>query len=625
MAARVLMNSYRRQPSTMAERFTNIRVAKQGGAYPVQHRLHCWCVALVLALLLAVSMSVHAQAARKYAVEITGAGALAPLLNEHLEIRRHENDPELTPEELRRLVDITPQQIRQLLATEGYFSPTIEASLADVGGVPVARFNIRLGDPVLVDAVDIRFTGDIANGPHRSEQRMNRLRRQWSLDPGERFRQAAWDSAKNGLLKDLLLRDYPAAAIASSEARIDPSRRAATLRVEVDSGPLFTFGELQVEGLQRYPRSIIDELNPIRPGDRYSQEKLSELQSRLQDSGYFRSAFATAEIDPARPQHVPVRVELTENERKRLGLGIGFSTDAGARLQIRWLDRNFLQRTWRLDSEILVDRETRRIGGSVFLPAFKSGSFSGWHPSVNARVERTDITGELTDTLRFGARITSPIKTDEQVWGVSYLADRQRVRDVFANNRQAFIATYIYTRRRVDNLLSPRRGYVASVELDAGITGVSTNSNLGRVVANATWLNTFSRRWQPILRAQVGQVFLASRFDVPSDLLFRTGGDQTVRGYAYNSLGVPQNGAVVGGTVSAVLSAELVYWITPQWGAAVFTDAGDAADSWQDFSPKHGSGVGARWRSPIGPVNVDLAYAHETRKPRLHFSIGYGF
>ncbi|MEN3290792.1 MAG: translocation and assembly module TamA [Burkholderiales bacterium] len=609
----------------MRDRFTNINVAGPGGGRPAQHRLPRWCIALILALLLTMTLSVHAQAARKYAVELTGAGTLAPLLNEHLEIRRHENDPEVTPEELRRLVEITPQQIRQLLATEGYFSPAIEASLLEEGGVPVARFNIRLGEPVLVDAVDIRFTGDIANGPHRSEQRMNRLRRQWNLDPGERFRQAAWDGAKNALLKDLLVRDYPAAAIASSEARIDPARRAATLRVEVDSGPLFTFGELQVEGLQRYPRNIVDELNPIRPGDRYSQEKLSELQARLQDSGYFRSAIATAEINPAHPQHVPVRVELTENERRRLGLGVGFSTDAGARLQLRWLDRNFLQRTWRLESEIFVDRETRRIGGSVFLPTFKSGIFAGWHPSVNARVERTDIAGELTDTLRFGARIASPIKTDEQVWGVSYLADRQRVGDVFANNRQAVIGSYIYTRRRLDNLLSPRRGYVASVELDAGVTGVSTSSNLARVLANATWLDTFSRRWQPIVRAQAGQVFLASRLDVPSDLLFRTGGDQTVRGYAFNSLGVPQNGAVVGGRVTAVLSAELVYWITPQWGAAVFTDAGDAADSWHAFSPKHGSGVGGRWRSPIGPVNVDLAYAHETRKPRLHFSIGYGF
>ena len=128
-----------------------------------------------------------------------------------------------------------------------------------------------------------------------------------------------------------------------------------------------------------------------------------------------------------------------------------------------------------------------------------------------------------------------------------------------------------------------------------------------------------------MLRGHVGQVFGARRETVPADLLFRAGGDQSVRGYAFNSLGVAQDGAVVGGRVMAVASAELVYNITPQWGAAVFTDAGNAADAWRDFRAVRGTGVGARWRSPIGPVNLDLAFGHETRQPRLHFSVGYGF
>jgi translocation and assembly module TamA len=451
------------------------------------------------------------------------------------------------------------------------------------------------------------------------------LRMQWGLRRGERFRQADWDGAKNALLKNLLVLDYPGAEIADSEARIDPARRSAALTVELDSGPAFTFGEVQVEGLQRYPRSIVDEVNPIRPGDRYSQEKLNELQARLQDSGYFRSAFATVEVDRTRPHGLPVRVEVSENERKRLALGVGFSTDAGPRLEIKWLDRNFFEKTWRLESELLLDQKTRRLAGAVYLPSLKTGPFASWRPSVDARLERSDIAGEINDKIRLGARITSPIKTDEQVWGTAYLAERQRVGDVFANNRQALIGTFIHTRRRLDNLITPRRGYVASIEFDAGMTGAAASRNLGRVLAGATWLDTWGTRWQPLLRGQAGQVFRASRLDVPSDLLFRAGGDQSVRGYSYNTLGVAQAGAIVGGTVFAVLSAEMVYWITPQWGAAVFTDAGNAADSWSDFRLVHGSGLGARWRSPIGPVNVDLAFAHETRKPRLHFSIGYGF
>lgn len=577
-------------------------------------------------MLFASAMLVHAQdqsrVGAKYQVEITGVdGPLVSLLDKHLEIFRHQENPELDQEELQRLVNITPQQIRDLLATEGYFSPRVETALSMAGERPVARFHIEPGEPTRVGTVEILFSGEIAQGPGADEPRMNRLRRQWALKQGEIFRQEDWDSAKNALLKNLLVRDFPAATIASSEAKIDPQARTATLTVEADSGPAFTFDELQIEGLQRYSRRIIDELNPICPGDRYSQERLNELQTRLEDTGYFRSAFAGIEIDPTKPRNVPVRVEVTENERRRLSLGVGFSTDAGARVQTRWLDRNFLGRDWRLESELLMDRETQRIGGRIFLPSLRNG----WRPSFDARLERTDIAGEINDAIRFGGRVTSPNRNDEKVWGMSYLADRQRIGDTFVNNRQALIGTFIYTRRRLDNLLTPRRGYVASIELDAGPRGAVNETNIGRVVASATSLSIFDRRWQTILRGQIGQVFWADRLQVPNDLLFRTGGDQTVRGYGYNTIGVAQDGAVVGGTVLGVVSAELVYWIRPAWGAAIFHDAGDATDSWGEFNLKHGTGVGARWRSPIGPVNIDLAYGHETGKPRIHFSVGYGF
>lgn len=561
-----------------------------------------------------------AQATGGYAVEISGAGALTPLLNEHLEIRRHAKDAGLSVEELRRLAGITPQQIRELLATEGYFSPAIEYAVAQEAGRWIARFDVVPGAPVIIDAVDIRFSGQIATDASDA-QRIDRLRNRWALKPGAIFRQKAWDDAKGALLKNLLNRNYPAARITGSEARIDPEKRSAQLRVELDSGPAFTFGELRIEGLQRYSRDMIDTVNPIRPGDPFSQEKLNELQARLQDTGYFRSAFATVEVDPAHPQRVPVRLDLSENESKRLALGVGFSTDTGAQLQVKWLNRLFLGRDWRLESELRINRKTPLLGTDLYLPALRNG----WIPSVGARYERTDIAGEINDKVRAGARLTGPVKSDEQVWGVSYLADRQRIAGVPSNNRQALVATYGYTMRRLDNPLRPRRGYVASIELNAGPRGMLNEQNIGRVLGHVTWLSPVSRRWHTVLRGQIGQVVGAGRETVPADLLFRTGGNQTVRGYAYNSLGVLQNGAVVGGTVLAVLSAELVYQITPQWGAAVFTDAGNAADSWRDFRLRQGSGFGARWRSPIGPVNIDLAFGHETRQPRLHFSVGYGF
>lgn len=576
---------------------------------------HC----LMLIFCGSLSTGAAAQAARHFIVEIDGVEAFSELLRNNLDVMRHAGDPKVTDEELERLAAATPQQIRELLATEGYFSPTLTSESAIENGKRVMRIHVTPGRPVTVEAVDIRFAGNIAENPQQAE-RMERLRRLWNLQPGERFRQGDWDEAKNDLLRRLLNRDYPAARITESEARIDPEQRAAQLSVAVDSGPAFTFGELQVQGLNRYSRDMIDQLNPISPGERFSQAKLNELQSRLQDTGYFRSAFATIDIDPAHPVRVPIRVDLSENKRQQLAVGLGFSTDAGPRAQTRWLDRRFLGRDWRFESELRVDSRTQLIGSDLFFPPKPNG----WRPSLSARYEYTDIENAINDKIRTSARITSPDKADEKSWAISYLTDRQRLPGS-VNNRQALIASFNYTKRRLDNEFNPRRGYVAGAQFDAGPRGPFNESNLARAIVQGTWLLQPERRWQFILRGQVGEVFIARRQAVPEDLLFRAGGDQSVRGYAYNSLGVTQNGAIVGGRVLALISAELIYRITPEWGAAVFTDAGNANDSWNDFRFFHGSGVGARWRSPIGPVRIDLAYGHETRQPRLHFSVGYGF
>ena len=586
------------------------------------HRVHSLMPAIIILLVATlVAPPAQGQGNGSYNVQLSGAGGLVTMLNKFLALQHHAADTDLALDEIQRLVAAAPQQIRDLLATEGYFSPLIKVELLTSGTRPLARIQVELGSPTLISIVDIRFVGAIADGATGQRERMVRLRQNWSLSEGAPFREADWDVAKAALLKNLLARDYPAARLVQSEARIDPGQHSAALTIEADSGPAFTFGDVQIVGLRRYPRDRIARLDPITPGEPYSQSRLNALQARLQDSGYFKSVFATIDVDPVHPLGVPIRVDVSEIERRRLALGGGFSTDTGARLQLKFTDRNFLGQGWGLDSELRVDQKTRLAAIEITLPTLASG----WLPVFGGRFERTDIAGEVSDKLRLDARVSDPDKNNQPALGVSYLAERQHIADATGSGRHALIATSVYTRRRVDNLLNPRRGYVASIELDAGVRGLLTTQNLLRGVGRVTWLQPWSHQWKTLLRAQVGQVFEADRTTVPGDLLFRTGGDQTVRGYSYESLGVSENGAVVGGRVLAVASAELIYQITPQWGAAVFQDAGNAADRWRDFRFAFGTGFGARWRSPIGPVNLDLAFADQTRKPHLHFSVGYGF
>ena len=115
---------------------------------------------------------------------------------------------------------------------------------------------------------------------------------------------------------------------------------------------------------------------------------------------------------------------------------------------------------------------------------------------------------------------------------------------------------------------------------------------------------------------------------VPDTLLFRAGGDDSVRGYAYRTLGPAVGGVVTSGRMLFTSSLEVARPISasrPAFWWALFVDAGNAANRWSEMRPALGYGVGLRWRSPVGPLRIDLAYGEQVHKTRLHLSVGIAF
>lgn len=605
-----------------------------------EHRLHRLTAGYLLMqaiLIWGMSSGYALGQTSRFAVEILGAGTLTPLLEKHLPIIRAANDAALSEEEWQVLVQHSTQQIRDLLSTEGYFSPAIRTEEHPEKDADKeiekrrlrVRFFIDPGEPARVTEARLDFTGDIQTRQGEDSQRLKALRQQWSLPPGERFTQSAWDRAKAEVLRKLHEEDFPSAQIIASSATIDPDTNHAQLQVTLDSGPAFTLGTLDIHGLSRYPAELIQRVSPLRPGEPYRQERLSELQSRLLDTGYFRSVFVTIDPDPDHAQGAPVRVEVSENPAKRLSVGIGISSDVGTRLQLKWLNRHFLGEDWRLESVVRTDRLSQLAQSELYFQPLQqnglAGKLEGWIPSVAIALERTSLTGIDLDRIRHSVRLSTPSRINERVLSVSFLADRRTIPGVETRTRQALVAGYAWTRRRFDQPLAPTRGYSAGIDLSAGVGGAFNDDSIARVLLSGVWLRPLHTRWTAAIRLQAGQITGARTDSVPEDLLFRTGGDQTVRGYGYGKLGVPRNNVIVGGDVMAVISTELIYRINPEWGVALFHDAGDAALSWQDFRWRRGVGVGARWRSPIGALNADIARGLDQGETRLHFSVGYGF
>lgn len=574
------------------------------------------CSLALFALSQPVSASDDSQVAA-YDIELQIPPEQRSLMQKHLDLYRWRGSERMEEAQLQRLVRLAPEQIRAFLATEGYYSPLITAKMERKNRQFLVTLTVVPGEPVRVTAIDLQVTGSFNDGSAENRDRLNKMRSDWSLRPGTAFRHDDWEAAKRNALKSLLLDRYPGASIADSRATVNPQANSVELQLTLDSGPAFTFGELDILGLNRYPATLVERMNHITPGEPYSQIKLLDLQSRLQDSPYFEHADVS--ISTAQPSRVPVKVELVENKSQKLGLGIGMSTDTGPRILLDHRDLNFLDRAWWLGSTLKLNQKQQTLSANLQLPA----NAQGYRDSLNAQMERTDISGEVTQTLIMGARRAFAHEKTESAFGLNYFIETQSVQGSISARNATLSPFYSWTLRNVDDLLYPSSGYLLNFKTDAAARALLSDRDFLRGHGRAVYFHPLGSRDQLILHGELGVVAARSRDGIPSGFLFRTGGDQTLRGYAYQSLGVTQGQGVVGGRYLALASAEYVHWLTPAWGAAIFIDGGNAADTPSSLKPVYGYGIGARWKSPVGPLNLDIAYGQVEQKLRLHFSVGF--
>ncbi len=587
-----------------------------------------WVAATIISL-----FSMHLQAAEaNYSVEISVLDGvqtsgetklLSDLLQQHLDIVKWRDNPRMSPAEWLRLYQATPQAIADLLATEGYFSPEIIPSIDTVAGVSQAKFLVNAGKPTLVSTVDLSFTGDILQqDPAEQSARLASiatLKQNWLLQPGAVFKQSDWSQAKRRLLINLLVERYPNASIKASKAEVDPTLNTVAIALEVDSGQSFTFGELKIEGLQRYPASIIQDLNRIKPGTTYSQARLQILQSRLEESGYFQGVEVTASTATAVNDVVPIKVTVQENPSIKLGAGAGYSTNTGARAQLTYDDLNLFNRGWRLTSSLKPEQRAQSLSALVRLPT----DSDGYRDSFNAGLERRVIEGQITTSGQTGINRSWGPRRTEQTVGAAYLIEHQVLDGAESVTRSVATLSYGITLRRTDNDRNPTRGYLFNTQLAVAPIEQLSSGRFLQSYAKVQGYYPLTSSTQLIARAEIGAV--SGRNSAPAAFLFRAGGDQSVRGYAFESLGVREGDATVGGRYLATGSIEAIQWLTQQWGAALFVDAGNAANTLQDLKPVYGYGLGARWKSPIGAIGGDIAYGEATGEYRLHFNLGVAF
>lgn len=554
-------------------------------------------------------------------VEVQAPDELKTLLMQHLETARAARlGEQFDADEIARLQRQSELTARELLATEGYFSPQVESAAERVGDDWRVSYRVHPGTRTTVGSVKLQFDGALKMRPGAAGLQ-GRIERSFSLKQGMPFRQADWDAAKRAVLGPLLGSRYPAAKIVASEARIDPATHSANLTLTVDSGPAFFYGEPVISGPQRYPESIVRHLSPLKPGQPVSQQDLLDYQAALETSGYYAQAMVRIEPDPMLAAAVPIQVEVVERPEKTFSVGAGISTDTGLRVSTTWLNRNILERGLRLKLDARLEEEQKT--GEVELAWPRNAK--GYENSVAAQLRDTDIEGQETLASILIAKRTRKRGQIEATLSVQYQDETQEIGDVLDARNQALVANYAWTQRTVGRAFYPRRGYVLNLQGGGAVESLLSDTTFVRLYGRHTQYFRAGDKGRLILRGELGSV-LADRLEgIPTDFLFRAGGDNSVRGYDYQSLGRKLTGGVESVRYLATGSAEYNYFFDGKWGMAVFIDAGDAADSPGELSPVFGYGMGARYRSPVGPINLDLAYGEAIDDYRLHFSFGVSF
>lgn len=562
-----------------------------------------------------------ATPAHALTVEVNAPDALKALLMQHLETARAARSGEkLDADEIARLKRQSDQTARDLLATEGYFSPEVESTVERVGDDWRVDYRIAPGMRTTIRNVTLIFDGALKTRADAAGLR-GRIERSFSLKQGMPFRQADWNAAKLAVLRPLLANRYPAAQLVASEARIDPAAQAADLTLTIDSGPAFFYGEPVISGARRYPESIIRNLSPVKPGKPFRQQDLLDYQMALETSGYYTHATVRVEPDPALAAAAPIRVEVVERPEKRFSVGAGVSTDTGARVQVGWLARDIADRGLRLKLDARIDTTQQSGAAELAWPR----TSAGYENSLGTQLKHEDIKGQKTRSVLAVAKRSRTRGQVETTVSLQYQTEQQSIGDVVNERNQALTANYAWTQRTVGRAFYPRRGHVLTLQGGGAAAALLSDTNFIRLYGRHTQYFQAGANGRLILRGELGSVLADTRDGIPTDFLFRAGGDNSVRGYAYQSLGRTVAGGVASVRYLATGSVEYNYFFNRDWGMALFVDAGDAADTPRQLSPVFGYGFGARYRSPVGPVNLDLAYGEATRQFRLHFSLGVSF
>lgn len=561
-----------------------------------------------IALLCATLAFAAATAAEPPQLKIKG---LTRSASQNLRLHLGALDEELSQDTLRhrRMID---KAVQDALQPFGYYAAEYSLKLES----SVLTITVEPGPRVLFIAPDIQV-----GTPANTLPAIDKMIHEAPFAPGKPLLHERYDDFRDDLLQTCRRLGFFEARYTLSELRVDPGRLEAQVRLELESGPRYSFAETRINGT-RVNTELLDTLAEFHPGDPFSRELVTRFERRLRDTGYFREIVLKVEREPEAKARVIVLAQ--DNDKTRYDVGAGFSTDSSLRLRFNRHTPliNSAGHSLSIESEISEPRQT--VEGIYRIPH---------HDPLDDILEITaGLQGkkvEDTDSKVATIGVRHALKLFGEWsynYGVSAEFERYTVGSATEKDVAYLLPATSISRTRLDPGIDPMRGYSYWSSLDFSTRELGASTDFTRWRGSAKWLfNLPDDNTTVLSRVELGAIWTDGFNQVPASLRFAAGGDNSIRGYDIDSIGPrDDNGKLIGGRYLSVGSVEISRRVLPTWRIAAFVDGGSA------FNEKHdkfyqSAGLGVRWLSPVGQVRVDVAMPIQDRENsgfRLHISMG---
>ena len=517
--------------------------------------------------------------------------------------------------ELLRYSRIAREQAQKALQALGYYNAAIDSEVI-AGEPPRLSLRVKPGPPVRLRTVRVRVEGPAAE--LKSFQSP-----QGALEPGTTLNHGRYEEVKQRIANQASRFGFFEGRFTRQRLAVDPRENFADIELVFESGPRYHLGEVSFEGDAPFDADLLERMVPFEPGTPYDSEWVAELSQALQSSGYFEGVRVDANPANASEQRIPVSVLLTTREPRTLGLGLGFSTDVGPRIRLDWTRHwvNPQGHSYGAEAELSAPRQNVGLWYDVPLdpPLTDKLRYAGGY-QYEELGDNDSLSRLLTVGPEWHRRLDNGWK---RVWSLKWQHEEYRLGDD-SGVSTLLMPGIAYSLLRSDNRIDPNRGYRLEFELAGAKQGLMSDADLIHANAMLKGLGTLFERHRFLGSVQLGANITDEYTQVPPSLRYFAGGDQSVRGYDYQSLS-PTNsdGDRIGGRYQFAVSAEYQYSLTEKWRVATFMDQGNAFNSADFPSLKSSVGVGVRWVSPVGPIRLDLAHPLDgDGGVRLHFSMG---